>query len=82
MGSRSKRGGRPSRAVRATQGDAVAEGRLALLPDRRTRGAESAMLGVDGGNTAAVGLYRSAGFGVVGMTDSWERSLRGRDGSH
>ena len=40
------------------------------------RGAESAMLGVDGGNAAAVDLYRSAGFEVVGMTDIWERSLK------
>jgi mycothiol synthase len=43
----------------------------------RERGAESAMLGVDAGNAAAVGLYRSSGFGVVGMTDIWERPLRG-----
>jgi mycothiol synthase len=40
------------------------------------RGAESVMLGVEGGNDAAVGLYRSAGFDVVSTTDIWERSLR------
>jgi ribosomal protein S18 acetylase RimI-like enzyme len=43
----------------------------------RERGAGSVMLGVDGGNAAAVGLYESAGFGVVSTTDIWERSLRG-----
>ena len=41
------------------------------------RGAESVMLGVDGGNDAAVGLYRSAGFEVLNTTDIWERSLEG-----
>ena len=41
------------------------------------RGAGSVMLGVDGGNTAAVGLYESAGFEIVSTTDIWERSLRG-----
>jgi ribosomal protein S18 acetylase RimI-like enzyme len=41
------------------------------------RGAESVTLGVDGGNDAAVGLYRSAGFEVVSTTDIWERSLEG-----
>jgi len=53
-------------------------GRLMLgqgIRSLQERGAESAMLGVDAGNTAAVGLYRSAGFGVVGMTDIWERPL-------
>jgi ribosomal protein S18 acetylase RimI-like enzyme len=53
-------------------------GRLMLgrgIRSLQERGAESAMLGVDGGNVAAVGLYRSAGFGVVGMTGTWERSL-------
>jgi ribosomal protein S18 acetylase RimI-like enzyme len=41
------------------------------------RGAESVMLGVDGGNEAAVGLYQSAGFEIVSTTDIWERSLEG-----
>jgi ribosomal protein S18 acetylase RimI-like enzyme len=41
------------------------------------RGAESVMLGVDGGNEAAVGLYQSSGFEIVSTTDIWERSLEG-----
>lgn len=41
------------------------------------RGAESVMLGVDGGNTAAVDLYQSAGFETVSTTDIWEQSRRG-----
>ena len=53
-------------------------GRLMLargIDSLLNRGAESVMLGVDGGNDAAVGLYRTAGFGVVGITDVWERRL-------
>jgi mycothiol synthase len=54
-------------------------GRLMLargVDSLQERGAASVMLGVDGGNDAAVGLYRSAGFEVVSTTDIWERSLR------
>lgn len=55
-------------------------GRLMLtrgIDKLEERGAESVMLGVDGGNDAAMGLYRSAGFEVVSTTDIWERSLGG-----
>lgn len=54
-------------------------GRLMLahgIGNLRDRGAESVMLGVDGGNDAAVGLYRSSGFEIVSTTDIWERSSR------
>lgn len=54
-------------------------GRLMLahgLAQLRERGAGSVMLGVDGGNAAAVALYRSADFEVVGTTDILERSVR------
>lgn len=43
----------------------------------RERGAGSVMLGVDGGNDAAVGLYRSAGFEIVSTTEILERPLDG-----
>jgi ribosomal protein S18 acetylase RimI-like enzyme len=55
-------------------------GRLMLsrgVDSLQERGAGSVMLGVDGGNAAAVGLYESAGFEIVSTTDIWERSLRG-----
>ena len=35
------------------------------------------ILGVDGGNDAAVGLYRSAGFEIVSTTKILERPLDG-----
>lgn len=53
-------------------------GRLMLTRGIRSllnRGAESVMLGVDGGNIAAVTLYRSAGFEVLSTNNIWERSL-------
>jgi mycothiol synthase len=55
-------------------------GRLMLargIDSLLNRGAESVMLGVDGENDAAVGLYRSAGFEVISTTNIWERSLEG-----
>lgn len=55
-------------------------GRLMLargLDSLLDRGAESVMLGVDSANSAAVGLYRSAGFEVISTTGIWERSLEG-----
>jgi mycothiol synthase len=55
-------------------------GRLMLargIDSLLNRGAESVMLGVDGRNDAAVGLYRSAGFEVISATDIWERTLEG-----
>ena len=55
-------------------------GRLMLargVDSLEERGAESVMLGVDGRNAAAVGLYQSAGFEIVSTTDIWEQSRRG-----
>lgn len=60
-------------------------GRLMLalgIGSLHDRGAGSVMLGVDGGNDAAVGLYRSAGFAVVSTTDILERPLDGAAADH
>lgn len=54
-------------------------GRLMLsagIQHLQERGAGSVMLGVDGGNDAAVGLYRSAGFRRMSTTELLERPVR------
>ena len=43
------------------------------LDHLHARGAGSVALGVDGGEPAPLGLYRSAGFATIGTTALWER---------